>query len=268
MPPAFVLSQNQTLKFMTDNHPGGKPEEEAGISGSRSCTSHILWICNETCKTSHQSCTLMRTYRNGLVCPIHRHPEVTGNRGRRPHVPSSKPTMSKSRRVFPPLYPGRPVYRLRRRRRGWATPCPAGGSPYMEEISYRQWLFSTNSFEAFAPDDGPLPALPATRPAQRMSALPVASLRETVEKTAARGPRQSWTKIGGNSPPSRPAQLNFQRLKAGSLERAVWTYLARASPAFKTRPAFYRGFSDGCGRTASRRRRAICRCVSRPSRPF
>jgi hypothetical protein len=35
---------------MTDNHPEGKPEEEAGISGSRSCTSHILWICNETCR--------------------------------------------------------------------------------------------------------------------------------------------------------------------------------------------------------------------------
>jgi hypothetical protein len=31
MPPAFVLSQNQTLKLMNDNHSGGIPEEEAGI---------------------------------------------------------------------------------------------------------------------------------------------------------------------------------------------------------------------------------------------
>jgi hypothetical protein len=38
MPPAFVLSQNQTLKLMTDKHPGGMTEEQASISRSRSCT--------------------------------------------------------------------------------------------------------------------------------------------------------------------------------------------------------------------------------------
>ena len=55
MPPAFVLSQNQTLKFMTDNHPGGITEEEAGISGSRSCTIYMVCILG---------------HWNGLVCPI------------------------------------------------------------------------------------------------------------------------------------------------------------------------------------------------------
>jgi hypothetical protein len=29
---------------------GENPKPQAGISGSRSCTSHILWICNETCR--------------------------------------------------------------------------------------------------------------------------------------------------------------------------------------------------------------------------
>jgi hypothetical protein len=38
MPPAFVLSQNQTLKLMYDLIPEGKPENKTGISGSRSCT--------------------------------------------------------------------------------------------------------------------------------------------------------------------------------------------------------------------------------------
>src|SRR3954453_8769065 len=68
MPPAFVLSQNQTLKLMSDNHPG-EPEEEAGISGSRSCTSHILWICNETCRAAPKR-ELRRDPWNGLVLPF------------------------------------------------------------------------------------------------------------------------------------------------------------------------------------------------------
>jgi hypothetical protein len=38
MPPAFVLSQNQTLKLMYDRTSGGIPESKTGISGSRSCT--------------------------------------------------------------------------------------------------------------------------------------------------------------------------------------------------------------------------------------
>ena len=37
MPPAFVLSQNQTLKLMYDK-PGRNKPKQAGISGSRSCT--------------------------------------------------------------------------------------------------------------------------------------------------------------------------------------------------------------------------------------
>ena len=38
MPPAFVLSQNQTLKLMFDQTPAGIRESKTGISGSRSCT--------------------------------------------------------------------------------------------------------------------------------------------------------------------------------------------------------------------------------------
>jgi hypothetical protein len=38
MPPAFVLSQNQTLKLMYDRTPAGISESKTGISGSRSCT--------------------------------------------------------------------------------------------------------------------------------------------------------------------------------------------------------------------------------------
>jgi hypothetical protein len=47
---------------MTDPKAPGEPDSErAGISGSRSCTSHILWICNETCRTDPRS----KLHRNG-----------------------------------------------------------------------------------------------------------------------------------------------------------------------------------------------------------
>jgi hypothetical protein len=50
MPPAFVLSQNQTLMLTFDHRcPRGKTHgPPRPNSRSRSCTSHILWICNET----------------------------------------------------------------------------------------------------------------------------------------------------------------------------------------------------------------------------
>jgi hypothetical protein len=46
MPPAFVLSQNQTLKLMYDRTPAGISESKTGISGSRSCTKITIWcVC-------------------------------------------------------------------------------------------------------------------------------------------------------------------------------------------------------------------------------
>jgi hypothetical protein len=60
--------------------------------------------------------------------------------------------MSKSRRVSLSPCPGQSGYRLRRRKRGWATPCPAGGAPYMGGKSARQWLFSA-IFRRSGPDE-------------------------------------------------------------------------------------------------------------------
>ena len=88
----------------------------------------LLWICNETW--------------NDLALPILRGLELLGDRGRRPHVPSSKPTMSKSRRVSLPVLIRVPFDRLRETQTGLGrTPCPVGEAPYMEDISYRQWPF-------------------------------------------------------------------------------------------------------------------------------
>jgi hypothetical protein len=75
----------------------------------------------------HIYCGYVTRHLERLEFTDPRHPEVVADRGRRPHVPSSKPTMSKSRRVFLPLEPGQPGYRLRRRNGVGQTPCPAGG---------------------------------------------------------------------------------------------------------------------------------------------
>ncbi len=87
-------------------------------------------------------CVCVLDIWNGFNFPIVRHPEATGDRGRRPHVPSSKPTMSKSRRLSLPDGPG---YRLAVERGANGVgqrPCPVGEAPYMEAQAYRQWLFS------------------------------------------------------------------------------------------------------------------------------
>ena len=52
------------------------------------------------------------------------HPEVAADRGRRPHVPSSKPTMSKSRHVSLPFIRGDRFGRLRDASGNWATAVP------------------------------------------------------------------------------------------------------------------------------------------------
>ena len=114
MPPAFVLSQNQTLKLMYDKHAAPKRDGQAGISGSRSCTNIQTGVF------------AYEDIWNGLICPIIRHPEVTGDRGRRPHVPSSKPTMSKSRHLSLPVNPGHRLAVKRDANGPGQTPCPVG----------------------------------------------------------------------------------------------------------------------------------------------
>ena len=74
---------------------------EAGISGSRSCTIHKIWCCVLGHWPTVEANSDGKLERLGFL-PIARHPEVTADRGRRPHVPSSKPTMSKSRHVSLP----------------------------------------------------------------------------------------------------------------------------------------------------------------------
>jgi hypothetical protein len=62
------------------------------------------------------------TLRNGINLTDHSIPRGYRRPGRRPHVPSSKPTMSKSRRVSAPgsLVPG-VVYRLEETRTRWRS---------------------------------------------------------------------------------------------------------------------------------------------------
>ena len=88
----------------------------------------LLWICNETW--------------NDLALPILRGLEALGDRGRRPHVPSSKPTMSKSRASPSRVCPGRLLAVERDANGVGQKPCPVGERPYMEDTSYRQWPFS------------------------------------------------------------------------------------------------------------------------------
>ena len=89
MPPAFVLSQDQTLKFdLQSSAPGENPRRTTEILRFRSCTkvNYYIWICVKDICASR---------RNWL--PEHPAPQSRRIRGRRPHVPSSNITMSKSR---------------------------------------------------------------------------------------------------------------------------------------------------------------------------
>jgi hypothetical protein len=118
MPPAFVLSQNQTLKLMSDNHPG-ESEEEAGISGSRSCTSHILWICNETYEGSQRS----ELRRHPGTADFYR-PDDTQRispTGAAAHMSLHLNRQCQRADTPPSPCPGQPGYRLRRRKRGRAS---------------------------------------------------------------------------------------------------------------------------------------------------
>ncbi len=78
MPPAFVLSQNQTLKLMYDPSPGGIAEAKTGISGSRSCTNIQTGVF------------AYEDIWNGINLTDRPIPRGYRRPGRRPHVPSSK----------------------------------------------------------------------------------------------------------------------------------------------------------------------------------
>jgi hypothetical protein len=78
---------------MSDHRrPGENPDIQGRLQGAVPAHHILLWICNETW--------------NDLALPILRGLELLGDRGRRPHVPSSKPTMSKSRHISLPSNPG------------------------------------------------------------------------------------------------------------------------------------------------------------------
>jgi hypothetical protein len=206
MPPAFVLSQNQTLKLMSDNHSGGKPEEEAGISGSRSCTSHILWICNETCRTYRRS--KLRTIGpwNGLAfLPIDDTQRLSLT-GAAAHMSLHLNRQCQRADALPsPLYPGQPGYRLRRRRRVGQNR-PAGEGPYMEAICLRQWLFSETPRSFAAPFEPGFEHLPTGgRSRGRMRSWRVSG--KTLPDRAA----PSRTYLGGTHPAFKACRSNYQR---------------------------------------------------------
>ena len=101
MPPAFVLSQNQTLKLMYDPIGWNIPIGPASPGAVPAQIYKLVCLRMRTFASS-------TTARRGESHIKERHkftdrPEPGGSRrpGRRPHVPSSKPTMSKSRtRLF------------------------------------------------------------------------------------------------------------------------------------------------------------------------
>jgi hypothetical protein len=159
MPPAFVLSQNQTLKLMYDKLGRNRPKQ-AGISGSRSCTNSqsgvfaYLRHMSRRCEASLATTSI----RNGINLTDRTIPRGYRRPGRRPHVPSSKPTMSKSRRASSPgsIGSGRRLADLEEARNERETlfrgPRPLLEAAYMGECLVRQPAFLQICCKA---DDGP-----------------------------------------------------------------------------------------------------------------
>src|SRR5688572_20389681 len=102
MPPAFVLSQNQTLKLMYDLTSGEYPKPGRHLREPflHKYTNWCVCVLGHLLIPPRQALTEI-TLRNGFKFTNHPTPRGRRGLGRRPHVPSSKPTMSKSRRVFP-----------------------------------------------------------------------------------------------------------------------------------------------------------------------
>jgi hypothetical protein len=108
MPPAFVLSQNQTLKLMYDKLRRNRPKQ-AGLWEPflHKYTNWCVCVLGHLLIPPRQAAAKV-TLRNGINLTDRSIPRGYRRPGRRPHVPSSKPTMSKSRRVSAPgrLIPG------------------------------------------------------------------------------------------------------------------------------------------------------------------
>lgn len=111
--------------------------------------------------------------------PTERHPEVVADRGRRPHVPSSKPTMSKSRRVSLPVFIRDTGMRLRETRAGLGRcPAPSVKGHIWRTIPTVNTLFfgkcvtllrPSSHTETMCPCDGRI----IQRPNERAEALPI-----------------------------------------------------------------------------------------------
>ena len=108
------------------------------------------------------------TLRNGINLTDHPEPRGSRRPGRRPHVPSSKPTMSKSRRASSPgsIGSGHRLYRPRRGTKTSPTPLgppPFAGGPYMCEPPMRQRLFAILLLGPFCARSRPARAAPGVR---------------------------------------------------------------------------------------------------------
>jgi hypothetical protein len=101
--------------LMYDPSPGGIAEAKTGISGSRSCTNIQTGVF------------AYEDIWNGINLTDRPIPRGYRRPGRRPHVPSSKPTMSKSRRASSPgsIGSGHRLYRLRRGTKRTRDPLPS-----------------------------------------------------------------------------------------------------------------------------------------------
>ena len=127
MPPAFVLSQNQTLKLIYDKRGGiGRASRHLWEPFLHKYTNWCVCVLGHLLPPPRQAAAKV-TLRNGINLTDRPIPRGYRRPGRRPHVPSSKPTMSKSRRVLPPgsLVPGvgMPTERdAKRWRTKWAAP--------------------------------------------------------------------------------------------------------------------------------------------------
>jgi len=150
--------------LMYDRAPAGISESKTGISGSRSCTKITIWcVCVfETYELAPKP-RFRRTIRNGLN--LTDQPEPGGSRrpGRRPHVPSSKPTMSKSRRASSPgsIGSGHRLYRPRRGAKRTRDPVqrprPLAGGAYMCGSPTRQPAFCNFAAVCRSTGSGRLP---------------------------------------------------------------------------------------------------------------
>ena len=101
MPPAFILSHDQTLKFMSPSRRSGIPRHDSSSQGA--ALHKILQTTRAVRKPHRPSITygyvkdIWERLSFKRLSRALRTPETAS---RRPHVPSSKPTMSNSRQKY------------------------------------------------------------------------------------------------------------------------------------------------------------------------